>query len=374
MRKTFQYKAQLSKSVKRKAFNWLYLCRNLYNSCLEQRIIVYNQKKVGISGYTQAKELPLLKYEFPEYKEINSQTLQAVTEKLQKSYDNFFRRLKNGETPGFPRFKGRDRYNSFVLKNTGWSLNKNNLIINKVGRFKLFLSRPILGDIKRITVKYTSNGWFVSFSCDNVPINLLPQIDKEVGIDVGLKVFLADSDGNFVDNPKFFRESERELRVKQRSLARKKLRSNRRKKCKKQVSRCHTKVKNRRLDFVNKLAKRYVDENEVIYIEDLKIDNMVQNKHLSKSISDVSWGLFRQKLEFKAEEAGRLVISINPRNTSQICLCDEMVPKTLAIRVHKCPSCGLEMDRDTLAAKNILRFGRFGQNHQALTRPIGLVA
>ena len=367
MRKTFQYKAQLPKSVERKAFKWLYLCRNLYNSCLEQRITVYNQKKVGISGYTQAKELPILKQEFPEYKEINSQTLQAVTEKLQKSYDNFFRRLKNGETPGFPRFKGRDRYNSFVLKNTGWSLDKNNLIVKNIGRFKLFLSRPILGDIKRITVKFTSNGWFVSFSCDNVPMNLLPQIDKEIGIDVGLKVFLADSDGNFVDNPKFFRESEKELRVKQRSLSRKKKGSKRRQKCKKQVSKCHTKIKNRRLDFVNKLAKRYVDNNEIVYIEDLQVKNMVQNKHLSKSISDVSWGLFRQKLEFKAEEAGRLVLAINPRNTSQICLCDMMVPKTLAVRVHKCPSCGLEMDRDTLAAKNILRFG---QNLQSLSSSI----
>ena len=371
MRKTFQYKAKLSKSVERKAFNWLYLCRDLYNNCLEQRITVYNQRKIGISGYTQAKELPYIKKEFPEYKEVNSQTLQAVTEKLQKAYDNFFRRLKKGETPGFPRFKGRDRYNSFVLKNTGWKLEKNNLNIKNIGRFKLFLSRPILGNIKRVNVKYTSNGWFVSFSCDNVPMNLLPQIDKEVGIDVGLKVFLADSDGNFVENPEFFRESEKELRVKNRSLARKKKGSRRRNKAKKRVSRCHTKTKNRRLDFANKLAKQYVDENEVIYIEDLQIKNMVQNKHLSKSISDVSWGLFRQKLEFKAEEAGRLVISINPRNTSQMCLCEEMVPKTLAVRVHKCPNCGLVMDRDTLAAKNILRFG---QNRQVSTRPMGLVA
>ena len=370
MKKTFQYKVQVSKSVERKAFNWLSLCRKLYNSCHEQRISVYAQRKRGISGYTQAKELPLLKQEFPEYKEINSQTLQAVVERLQGAYDSFFRRLKNGETPGFPRFKGKDRYNSFVLKQIGWSLNKNNLTIKNIGRFKLFLSRPILGDIKRITVKHTSNGWFVSFSCSNVPMNLLPQIDKEVGIDVGLKVFLADSDGNFIENPKFFRESEKELRVKQRSFSRKKKGSTRRNKCKKIVSKCHTKIKNRRNDFIGKLAKKYVDNNEIIYIENLNIDNMVQNSHLSKSISDVSWGLFRQRLEFKAEEAGRLVIAVDPRNTSQLCLCDEMVKKSLAVRVHKCPSCGLIMDRDVLAAKNILRFG---QNHRTLTRPRGLV-
>jgi putative transposase len=371
MRKTFQYKAKLSKSVERKAFNWLYLCRNLYNTCLEQRMFMYTQRKIGISGYEQAKELPFLKKEFPEYKEVNSQTLQAVTEKLQESYNNFFRRLKRGETPGFPRFKGKDRYNSFVLKQSGWKLEKNNLTIKNIGRFKLFLSRPVLGDIKTITVKYTSNGWFISFSCNNVPLTLLPQTGKEVGIDVGLKVFLADSDGEFVKNPKFFKESEKELRIRQRSLSRKKKGSSRRKKCKKQVSKCYTKIKNRRLDFANKLAKKYVDSNNIIYVENLKIKNMVQNKHLSKSISDVAWGLFRQKLEFKAEEAGRLVIAIDPRNTSQTCLCGEMVPKTLAVRLHSCPVCNLEMDRDTLAAKNILRFG---QSLRVLTKPLGLVA
>jgi putative transposase len=371
MRKTFQYKAKLSKSVERKALNWLYLCRNLYNSCLEQRISLYAQRKIGISGYTQSKELPLLKQEFPEYKEVSAQTLQEVIDRIQKAYDSFFRRLKKGETPGFPRFKGKDRYNSFVLKQTGWKLEKNNLIVKNIGKFKLFLSRPILGDIKTITVKYTSNGWFINFSCDNVPLKPLPQVNKEIGIDVGLKVFLADSDGNFISNPKFFRESEKELRVKQRSLSRKKKGSSRRKKCKKQVFKCYTKIKNRRLDFTNKLAKKYVDACGVIYIENLKIKNMIRNKHLSKSISDVAWGLFRQKLEFKAEEAGRLVIAIDPRNTSQICLCGEMVPKTLAIRTHKCLSCGLIIDRDVLAAKNILRFG---QNRQVPTKPIGLIA
>lgn len=371
MKRTFQYKARLSKSVERKALDWLCLCRNLYNTCLEQRIYVYTQRKTGISGYDQARELPLLKRELPEYKEISSSTLQEVTEKLQKSYDSFFRRIKRGETPGFPRFKSRDRYNSFTLKDTGWVLDRNNLNIKKLGRFKLFLSRPILGDIKRITVKHTSNGWFVSFSCNNVPVNLLPQIDKEVGIDVGLKVFLADSDGNFVENPKFFRESEKELRVKQRSVSRKKKESIRWNKAKKQVSKLYEKVKNRRKDFLGKLAKKYIDNNEVIYIEDLQIKNMVKNKHLSKSISDASWGLFREKLEFKAEEAGRIVIAVNPRDTSQLCLCGEMVKKSLAVRIHKCLSCGLIMDRDTLAAKNILRFG---QNHRVLTRSIDLVA
>lgn len=371
MRKSFQYKAKLSPSVERNAFVWLNLCRQLYNTALEQRIDAYKRCGKGISRYTQDKELPNLKAELPEYKNVSSQTLQDVLEKLDKTYQSFFRRLKSGQKAGFPRFKGRDRYNSFKLKQTSWSLTGNKLTIRNIGTLKLFLSRPILGDIKTVTVKHTSSGWFVFFSCDHVPRNVLPIIDKEVGIDVGLKVFLADSDGKFVDNPRFFRKSEKELRRKQRSLSRKNLRSKRRQKAKRQVQRIHEKVKNQRDDFIKKLAKKYVDSNGVIYVEALQIVNMVKNKHLSKSISDVSWNMFRQWLTFKAEEAGREVIAINPKDTSQTCLCGEMVKKSLAVRVHRCHVCGLVMDRDTLAAKNILRFG---QNHRVLTRPKGLVA
>jgi putative transposase len=123
-------------------------------------------------------------------------------------------------------------------------------------------------------------------------------------------------------------------------------------------------------DFTKKLAKRYIDNNGVIYVEALKIANMVQNKYLAKSINDASWNMVRQWLTFKAEDAGRNVIAINPKNTSQICLCGEIVKKSLAVRIHECPACGLVIDRDILAAKNILRFG---QNLQALTKPIGLV-
>lgn len=371
MRKSFQYKAKLSPSAERNAFAWLNLCRQLYNTALEQRIDAYKRLGKGISRYTQDKELPNLKIELPEYKNIDAQTLQDVLEKLDKTYQSFFRRLKQGKKAGFPRFKGRDRYNSFKLKQTSWSLIGNKLAIRNIGTLKLFLSRPILGDIKTVTVKYTSNGWFVSFSCDNVPRNVLPPTDKEIGIDVGLKVFLADSDGNFVENPRFFRGSAKELKCKQRSLSRKKLRSKRRQKAKRQAQRVHEKVKNQRADFVRKLAKEYVDSNGVIYVEALKIVNMVKNKYLSKSISDASWNMFRQWLTFKAEEAGREVVAINPKNTSQTCLCGEIVKKSLAVRVHRCNVCGLVMDRDTLAAKNILRFG---QNRQVSTRPIGLVA
>jgi putative transposase len=326
-----------------------------------------------VNRWAQDKELVNLKAEMSEYKQVGSHVLQNVVARVDTAFQNFFRRVKRGEKPGYPRFQGRDRYDSFVFPDrAGWKLEGRRLVIKNVGTFKLFLSREVLGDIKTVTIRHTSTGkWFVSFSCDNVPEKILESCQKEIGIDVGLKVFLADSDGNFVENPHFFRESERELRVKQRKLSRAKYGSSRRKNTKLQVSKVHEKITNQRKDFINKIVLKYVQENGTIYIEDLQVKNMIKNKHLSKSIADASWAQFTSRLTVAAAEAKRSVVKVNPRNTSQTCLCGEMVKKSLAVRVHRCPVCSLEMDRDTLAAKNILRFG---QNRQVQTSPLGLVA
>jgi len=372
MRKSFSYKAILSPSTERKAFQWLGLCRQLYNTCLEQRRDAYQRCGKSVSRWQQNKELVNLKVELPEYKTVGSQVLQNVVARVDIAMQNFFRRVKRGKKPGYPRFQGKNRYDSFTFPGkAGWKLEGRRLIIKNVGTFKLLLSREILGDIKTVTVRHASTGkWFVSFSCDNVPERVIEPSNKEIGIDVGLKVFCADSDGNFVENPKFFRKSEKKLRIKQRKLSRAKRGSNRRKNAKRQVARVHEKIANQRKDFTNKLALKYVQENGTIYVEDLKILNMIKNKHLSKSIMDASWAQFISRLEVAAAEAKRSVVKVSPRNTSQKCLCGEVVNKTLAVRVHRCPVCGLEMDRDILAAKNILRFG---QNRQAQTSPLGLV-
>ena len=364
MRKTFQYKATLSPSTRVRLDNCLSLCRQLYNTCLEQRIDAYKRYGKTISWMNQVKELVNLKDEFPEYKEIGSHVLQDVTRRLDKSFQNFFRRVKLGQKPGYPRFQGKERYSSFTFPDkAGWSLNGRNLVIPKVGKLKLFLSRPVLGEIKTLTIKRSSVGdWFASFSCDRVPENILIDNKREVGIDVGLKVFLADSDGRFVGNPRYYLQSQQILRRKQRSLSRKRGGSASRQRAKLLVAKHHEKTANQRKDFVTKVARQYVQEYGTIYVEDLKINNMIKNKHLSKSISDASWGQFFCRLIVAAEEARRKVIRINPKNTSQLCLCGEMVKKSLAVRTHKCHKCGLEMDRDTLAAKNILKFG---QNLQA---------
>lgn len=364
MKKTYKYRLLANASTFGNAEGWLNLCRNLYNAALEQRITAYKQNKGHISCYDQINELPELKAAMPEYRDVGSQVLQEVVERLDKAYAGFFRRIKNGNgKAGFPRFKGRNRYDSFTLKQSGWKLEGRYLSVRNVGRFKLRLSRPIEGSIKTVAIRRSPTGkWYVCFSCDNVPERKLDKSTRAVGIDVGIKAFCVDSEGNSTDNPQYLRQSLKLLRRRQRILCRRRKGSNGRRKARVLVARAHEKVKNQRSDFLHKLANQYVADYGLIYVEDLNIKGMVRNKHLSKSISDSSWGEFFRLLEYKAAEAGRMVAQVPPNNTSQICSgCGEKVPKSMAVRIHCCPHCGLVMDRDKNAARNILAVGQTAQ-------------
>lgn len=292
----------------------------------------------------------------PEYKQVNSQALQDVVERLNKAYQGFFRRVKNKEKAGFPRFKGQNRYDSFTLKQTGWKLQENQLTIQKIGTFKIILHRPLEGDIKTITIrKDLTNKWFVCFSCDNVPQKLFPKTNKEIGIDVGCESFLTDSNGQKIDNPRFFKKSQDILKMRQQRLSQKVKGSNRRNKIRLLVAKIHQKISNQRKDFHFKVANKLIKENDRIYIEKLK--NWKTFRNLNRSMRDVAWFQFFNILHFKAEEAGRGVIEVPAKNTSQLCSkCGRIVEKDLSVRVHKC-SCGLEIDRDWNAALNILRAG-----------------
>lgn len=360
MRKTYLYRAKLNKQTEANVCKWLNVCRTLYNLALEQRITVHRHKRKSLGGYTQMYDLPALKKEFPEFAQVDAQTLQNVIKRLNRTYGAFFRRLRtNNGKAGFPRFKGKHRYHSFTLEQTGWKLEGRNLYIRNVGRFKLFLSRPIQGRIKTITIKRTTTGkWFVAFSCDNVSVKEYPETTASVGIDVGTKHFLMDSAGHAVENPQYFRQSEKLLRRRQRSLARKKRGSKKRQRARLLVAKAHEKVANQRKDFLHKLSTDYVRNFASIYIEDLNISGMVKNRHLSKSIIDSSWATFFELLSYKAVEAGRELVKVNPKGTSQVCSnCGEKVPKSLSVRVHRCPYCGLEIDRDLNAALNIEAVG-----------------
>ncbi len=363
MKKTYKYRLLGNKPTFGKAEEWLLLCQRLYNIVLEQRISIYRQNKGSISCYSQINQLPELRTSFPEYREVGSQVLQDVVERLDKAYKAFFRRVKNGNSKvGFPRFRGRDRYDSFTLKQTGWKLDGRCLTIRNVGRFKLRLSRSIEGDIKTVTIRKEATGkWYVCFSCDKVPEHKLEPSDKAIGIDVGIKSFCVDSDGNKVDSPAYFRHSERILKVRQRVLSKRVKGSHGRYKARILVAKSHEKVTNQRNDFLHKLANHYVVNYGVICVEDLNIKGMVRNHNLAKSISDASWGKFFELLNYKAEEAGREVIKA-PRfePTSKMCSACGAINQELKLsdRQWVCKSCGVLHDRDYNAAKNIRAVGQ----------------
>lgn len=357
MKKTFQYRIKSNQQTYQKAEKWLSLCCQLYNNCLNERIIVYKERRENISQYDQMKRLPQLKKVFPEFKQVNSQTLQDVIQRLDKAYQGFFRRVKNKEKAGFPRFKGQNRYDSFILKQTGWKLQDKYLEIKNIGRFNIFLSRPIEGDVKTITIRRTlTNKWFVYFSCDNVSQKLLPKTNKETGIDVGCESFLTTSYGDKVNNPRFFKSSQAILKMRQQRLSQKTKGSNRRNKARLLVAKIHKKIFNQRKDFHFKTANKLIKEFDKIYIEKLK--NWKTFRGLNRSMRDVAWFQFFNILRFKAEEAGKEVIEVPADNTSQLCSkCGQIVEKDLSIRIHKC-SCGLEIDRDWNAALNVFRLGQ----------------
>jgi putative transposase len=349
--KTYKYRLYPTKTQKLKLESTLNDCRWLYNSALEQRKIAYRQFGVSLNYYKQASELKEL-----GFKHIHSQVLQDVLKRADKAFQNFFRRVKLGEKPGYPRFKGYGWYDSFTYPQSGFNLTDNKLKLSKIGTIKVKLHRKIKGTIKTCTIKRELNNWYVCFACEVEPMPL-PKTNKVIGVDMGLEKFATLSDNTMIENPKYLRKSESKLKCEQRKLSRKKKGSNQRKKQRERVAKLHRKIRNQRTDFLHKESKKLVDNYDVIVFEDLQIKNMVKNHHLAKSISDASWSKFIEYTTYKAENAGKMVKFVNPRNTSQICSsCGLTVKKSLAVRVHKC-TCGLTLDRDVNAAINILRLG-----------------
>ena len=360
MQKSFKYRIQSNPHTIQRAEHWLDLCRHLYNIALNQRITIYKQNKGSISKFDQMKQLPELKVALPEYQEVGSQVLQDVIERLDKAYQGFFHRVKNSNgKAGFPRFKGRNRYDSFTLKQTSWKLDGKYLSIRNVGRFKLRLSRPVEGDIKTVTIRRASTGrWYATFSSDNVSPKPLPKTGRMVGIDVGCESFLTTSEGMKVENPRFFKKSQDILTMRQQRLSRRVKGSHRRQKSRILVAKTHEKVRNQRRDFHFKVANQLIRENDTIFIEKLSSWNSCHS--LNRSMRDVAWFEFFDILRWKAEEAAtRSIIEVPAKDTTQLCSrCGSRVSKDLSVRIHSCPHCGLTIDRDFNSTLNILRLGQ----------------
>ena len=357
MRRTFKYRVYANRETIGKTEKALSLCRDVYNVCLEQRRDAWKLYKRSVSCHEQIKQLPELKKELPEFKLVPSQTLQNVVERVDKAFRGYFRRVKSGKKPGYPRFKTASRYNSLTLKQSGWKLEGNKLRINKLGDFKVKLHRPIMGEVKTVTVSRSASGkWYACFSCGGVEPKPLPKTGKAAGIDVGCESFLTDSGNRKVKNPRFLRQKEKLIGERQRSLSKKKKGSKGSKKARKLLALACEEAANARKDFHFKAAKQLLRENDVIYIEDLRSWNGPRG--LNKSMRDAGWFRFFEILLFKAEEAGKEVIKVPAGNTTQKCSrCGEIVRKELSDRVHDCPFCGFRADRDYNAALNIYRIG-----------------
>ena len=356
VRKAYKYKLKPTPDQERQLADILWQCRRLYNTALEERITAYRRCDVTLTCYQQQAELPDVKAVFPEYAAIHSQVLQDVLSRLDKTYQDFFRRVRAGQTPGFPRYQGRNRYHSFTYKQFGNGARLDNgfLVLSKIGRVAVRWSRPLEGTPKTVTISREADGWYAIISCAEAPAQPLPATGRETGIDVGLKVFLITADGNVIDNPRLHRRGEKKLAKAQRRVSKRKKGSHRRRKAVGNLQRAYQTVKRQLADFHHKMALKLLRQYDVIYLEDLQVANMVRNHHLAKSISDAGWAQFRSILDAKAVCAGRRVIAVPAQYTSQDCSgCGERVPKSLSVRTHVCTSCGLVLDRDENAARNI---------------------
>jgi putative transposase len=360
LRKTFKYKLKPTAEQERDLEHVLMLCRRLYNTALEQRKTAYERRSVSLSRYGQEAELKDIRADMPEYAAIHSHVLQDVLARLDKAFQAFFRRIREGQTPGYPRFHGRNRYNSFTYKEFGNGARLDNgfLVLSKIGRIAVRWSRPMEGTAKTVTISREADGCYVCFSCADVPVQPLPATGQETGIDLGLEAFATTSDGTRIFHPGWYRQAERRLKTAQRRVSRRQKGSHRRRKAVALLARAHLKVKRQRADFHDKTALRLVQTNDTIYHEDLQTANLVQNHHLAKSISDVGWSVFLSILSAKAAWAGRRVVAVPPAYTSQTCSgCGALVHKGLSVRWHSCPDCGTSLHRDHNAAKNIERAG-----------------
>ncbi len=359
--KTFKYQLDLTPTQHRQMTWMLSRCRELYNAALQERRDAWQMRRISLSYYDQAAQLPGVKEVRPEYHDLHSQVLQEVLKRLDKAMQAFFRRVKAGEKPGYPRFQGASRFHSFTYPQYGNGARCDNgfLVLSKIGRVKVIWSRPLEGTPKTVTISHEADGWYVCFSCAEVPCQELPQTGQEVGIDLGLKHFLTTSEGLHVANPRWLRKMEKKLRWHQKRKDRRQKGSKRHKKAVAELAKCYQTVRRQRLDFQHKEANKLVVQNDVIYHEDLRVANMVRNHRLAKSISDAGWAAFLSILAFKAACAGRQVVAVPAAYTSQDCSrCGARVPKSLSVRTHVCPHCGLVLDRDENGASNIKRAGQ----------------
>ena len=401
MKTSHQYKLLPTAEQKAIMNRWLDMLRAQYNHLLADRFDWWERNRCDINScplichlpelrnnpeyYGQKRSLVPLKDNRPWYKEIYSQVLQDCVTRVKLAFDRFIKGDCNGKRSGRPRFQGKSRYRSFTYTQmNNEDVQGNRINLPKIGSVKLIMHRLIPDGFKIKTAIITNkpDGWYATLSLEDVSVpesinELKPTWENSVGIDLGLEKFLADSEGEFETIPQFFRKAEEKLARLQQKVSAAKKGSRARKLLYRKVAKLHQKIARQRRQFQFEIAGRVLQKANVVFVEDLSINNMnrrckpKQNEAgkfvpngqsaksgLNKSIADVGWGGFVEILSFKAERAGQKVIKVNPKGTSQHCSnCLNKVPKELSDRWHSCPQCGLEADRDTNAAVLIKKVG-----------------
>lgn len=353
--KVIEYKLYPNKAAITRLEFTLEQARLLYNQALEERIISWKEKQKGVNYYDQAKTF---KGKYP----ISAMLTQCVLRRLDTTYQRFFKK-----NCSFPRFKSKDRFRSLDIRQ--WGLNAS-LKEGKLRYDKMLIRtsnhRELEGKPKMGRIVRRADGWYLQVTCEIQPSAPKKEIKTTIGLDMGLRYLIADSEGNTVEAPKLFRKTEVKLARQQRILSKRVKGSSGRNKARQIVAKTHLKIQRQRKDFLHKVSRKYADY-DLIAVEKLNIRGMLKNHHLAKSISDASWNILLQLIRYKAENAGSYFVEVNPRYTSQKCSrCGAIVQKSLSVRTHICPECGLVIDRDTNASLNIVREGI------ALGREMGL--
>ncbi len=375
MLKTYRYRLYPTKKQKTTFRFTIKECRWLYNYLLEQRQLAYDECDVSLNWIDQQNCLPQFKKNRLSLVRIHSQVLCNVAVRLDLAFKAFFRRVRASEKPGYPRFRGEGRYDSFTYPQSGFKIMGDTLYLSKIGNVPIVLHRPIEGTVKTCTIRQIPTGkWFVTFACEIEP-SPFPVTDTQVGIDVGLTSFATLSTGEKIENPRFYRKEEANLRRAQQRKEKAPIGSALRQERKTIVAKVHERIANKRTNFIHQESRKIVNTYQAIAVEDLEVNRMVHNHCLAKSIMDAAWNDFINSLQYKAEYAGRRFTKVNPAYTSQDCsACGHRQKMPLDIREYHCLCCGITLDRDHNAALNILRVGLHMISNQsviALTLEVG---
>jgi putative transposase len=357
LRKNFKYRLYPTEAQSGTLDHQLSETCRLYNAAIQERRDAYKIAGESIDYYDQANQLKEIRTQ-GDLELANFSCSQDVLRRVDKTFKAFFRRVEAGRKPGYPRFRSVSRYDSITFPSYGDGcklLDDGKLRLQGVGAVKVKLHRPIEGEIKTVTIKRETGRWYAVFSveCKAKP---LPASIGKTGVDVGLSTFATLADGTEIENPRYFQKAQAKLRRSQRKVARRKRGGNSRKKAVRELQRAHARVRNQREDFTHNVSRRLVVLFGLIVIEQLNIKGMAAGM-LAKSVNDAGWSSFITKLTYKAAEASRVLLKVDPRGTSQRCVCGSPNPKTLSRRWHQCDDCGLSVARDHASALEILRLG-----------------